>query len=127
MSDETNALLRDTLRGVFPNAKAVYDWRPRWMWQKDRVGVYFPSSRVAVEFCPTGADDSITRKWEACNEHGVSLVVLTAVDIDRGEFGKLRQMIERPARNAGKPRAVPRGRRPKTNKPKPNGAKPKPK
>lgn len=123
MSDETKALLRDALRTEFPEIEATYDWRPPWLWQKDRLAVYFPCAKVAVEFTPEGGDVTLGRKWAKCKENGVALYLLTMEAIDKRQFSILHKMIvsrsvmvaEGKARDRSRPRSGRRSTRRSTS------------
>ena len=123
MSDETTTLLRETLRAEFPDMEATYDWRPPWMWQKDRLAVYFPAAKVAVEFSPECGDVSLGRKWAKCKENGVALYLLTLEAINQRQFSILHKMIasrsvmvaQDKARSRSRPRSGRRSTRRKTS------------
>ena len=100
---QNDALLRDTMKTVFPDMEAVYNFHERWLW-KDRIAVYFPKARVGVEFSADGHEASLSRKWVACKEHGVALYVLLASDIEQGRFEQLRRMVD--SRMKRKPKAL---------------------
>lgn len=105
---QNETLLRDTMKAVFPDVEAVYNFHERWLW-KDRIAVYFPKARVGVEFSTDGHEASLSRKWVACKEHGVALYVLLASDIEQGRFEQLRRMVDN--RMKRKPKAIKKPRR----------------
>ena len=45
---QNEMLLRDTMKTVFPDMKAVYDFHAKWLW-KDELFVYVPSVSVVFE------------------------------------------------------------------------------
>lgn len=90
------------MKTVFPDMKAVYDFRAKWLWH-DKITIYYPQARVGVEFSVDGHDASLSRKWVACKEHGIALFVLLAVDIEQARFDPLKRMIN--SRMKSKPKS----------------------
>lgn len=106
---QNDALLRDTMKVVFPGVKAVYNFHEKWLWQ-DRITVYFPQARVGVELSTEANDASLGRKWVACKEHGIALYILLASDIEQGKFERLQRIVESRMQNRPK---VPRATKPR--------------